>query len=250
MPSELFGGVTSRVSSATSGRTRSSIVAVSIGVHIIVFLTASFLSLSSPGALPTPRVALAFVEPPTVKMMDIPLSAPAPARPVTASDAVVSSLPTVEDPNLPPVIAPTGITPPTGLEGPPMASRPADIAVIEGNSNAGMFGRGLRVDEPPVPPAPAPVRLHSGMKEPQKVFNVEPAYPVLAQSARVQGVVILEAVIDRTGKVESVQVLRSIPLLDQAAVTAVRQWRYRPATVNESPVPVIVTVTVKFELER
>jgi protein TonB len=73
-------------------------------------------------------------------------------------------------------------------------------------------------------------------------------YPPIAQSARVQGVVILEAVIGPTGKVQDVKVLRSIPLLDQAAIDAVRQWEYTPTTLNGVPVPVIMTVTVNFTL--
>ena len=76
-----------------------------------------------------------------------------------------------------------------------------------------------------------------------------PVYPQIAQSARVQGVVIIEATIDRTGKVTQTRVLRSVPLLDQAALDAVRKWEYEPTLVNGVAVPVIVTVTVKFTLE-
>ena len=60
---------------------------------------------------------------------------------------------------------------------------------------------------------------------------------------------ILEAVIDAQGRVASVRVLRSIALLDQAAVDAVRQWRFTPALLNAEPVPVVMTVTVNFKLQ-
>ena len=73
-------------------------------------------------------------------------------------------------------------------------------------------------------------------------------YPPIAQSARVQGVVILEATIGPDGKVQDVRVLRSIPLLDAAAIEAVRQWQYTPTLLNNVPVPVIMTVTVNFTL--
>jgi protein TonB len=73
-------------------------------------------------------------------------------------------------------------------------------------------------------------------------------YPSIAQSARVQGVVILEATIGENGRVKDVKVLRSIPLLDQAAIDAVRQWEYTPTLLNNVPVPVIMTVTVQFTL--
>jgi protein TonB len=82
-----------------------------------------------------------------------------------------------------------------------------------------------------------------------KIFDVAPVYPAIARTARVQGVVILEAVLDAKGRVESVRVLRSIPLLDQAAVDAVQQWRFTPALLNSQAVPVVMTVTVNFRLQ-
>ena len=60
---------------------------------------------------------------------------------------------------------------------------------------------------------------------------------------------ILETVIGTTGAVEDVRVLRSVPLLDDAAITAVRQWRYTPTLLNDVPVPVVMTVTVNFTLQ-
>jgi periplasmic protein TonB len=73
-------------------------------------------------------------------------------------------------------------------------------------------------------------------------------YPPIAQSARVQGVVILETLIGANGRVEDARVLRSIPLLDQAALDAVRQWEFTPTLLNGNPVPVIMTTTVQFSL--
>jgi protein TonB len=87
------------------------------------------------------------------------------------------------------------------------------------------------------------------MKAPHKIVDVAPVYPPVAQRARVEGVVILEAVIDAQGRVEAVRVLRSIALLDQAAVDAVKQWRFTPALLNAEPVPVVMTVTVNFMLQ-
>jgi protein TonB len=80
------------------------------------------------------------------------------------------------------------------------------------------------------------------------VTHVSPVYPPIAQSARVQGVVIVEAIIDREGRVGYVRILRSIPLLDQAALDAVKQWEFTPTHLNGSPVPVIMTATVQFTL--
>ena len=101
---------------------------------------------------------------------------------------------------------------------------------------------------PPSPEPAAPMHLHSGMKAPVKVVDVPPIYPVISRSAHIQGVVILEAVLDAKGNVTSVRVLRSVPTLDQAAVDAVQQWRFTPALLNGQPVPVVMTVTVNFTL--
>jgi TonB family protein len=92
------------------------------------------------------------------------------------------------------------------------------------------------------------VRVGGAIREPKKVKDVRPVYPAIAQQARVQGVVILECRIGPQGDVVDVKVLRAVPLLDAAAVDAVRQWRYAPTVLNGVPVSVIMTVTVNFHL--
>jgi protein TonB len=94
----------------------------------------------------------------------------------------------------------------------------------------------------------APVRVGGEIKQPRKLIDVPPVYPPIAQSARVQGVVILECTIAPDGRVIDAKVLRSIPLLDAAAIDAVKQWVYTPTLFNGVPVPVIMTVTVSFRL--
>ena len=88
------------------------------------------------------------------------------------------------------------------------------------------------------------------MKPPAKVKDVAPVYPASALAARVQGTVILEATIGVDGRVSDVKVLRSIPMFDQAAIDAVMQWEYTPTVLNGVAVPVIMTVTVPFTLDR
>ena len=90
--------------------------------------------------------------------------------------------------------------------------------------------------------------MGGNIKEPRKLKNVNPVYPDIAKQARVQGIVILECVIGSLGDVTEVRVLRGIPLLDQAAIDAVKQWVYTPTLLNGLPVPVIMTVTVNFSL--
>lgn len=90
------------------------------------------------------------------------------------------------------------------------------------------------------------VRVGSNVAPPRKVKDVKPEYPAAAQDAQVSGVVILEALIGTDGKVEKARVLRSIPMLDQAALDAVTQWEFTPTLLNGTPVPVVMTATVNF----
>jgi TonB family protein len=94
-----------------------------------------------------------------------------------------------------------------------------------------------------------PMRVGGNIKMPLKVRDVKPDYPPIAQSARVQGVVIIEAIIDATGKVVASRVVRSIPLLNEAALASVNQWEFTPSLMDGQPVPMIMTVTVNFTLQ-
>jgi TonB family protein len=93
-----------------------------------------------------------------------------------------------------------------------------------------------------------PVRVGGNITPPKRTKQVNPEYPEIAKSAKVQGVVIMEIVVDEQGRVAEARVLRSIPLLDQAALDAVRQWEFTPTMLNGSPVPIVMTVTVQFML--
>ena len=104
----------------------------------------------------------------------------------------------------------------------------------------------------PTVSAAAPEIFKVGEKEvlaPVLAHRVEPVYPVAARRARMEGVVVIEAVVTNRGEVESPVILKSAtPLLDVEALKAVRQWRYRPATFQGRPVRVYLTVTVTFRL--
>ena len=99
---------------------------------------------------------------------------------------------------------------------------------------------------PPVQPPQKPTRVGGNVQESKLVSQIKPVYPVLARQARVQGVVVLEAVIDREGAITNLKVITGHPLLVQAAVDAVRQWRYKPTLLNGEPVEVVTTITVNF----
>lgn len=94
-----------------------------------------------------------------------------------------------------------------------------------------------------------PIRVGGNVAPPKKLLDVAPVYPQVAIDAKVTGVVIMDATIDGAGNVEAVEVVRSIPLLDQAAMDAVKQWKFTPTLLNGEPVPVIVTITVNFTLQ-
>src|SRR5262249_30223896 len=90
------------------------------------------------------------------------------------------------------------------------------------------------------------VHVGGKIKPPMKVKDVAPVYPAIAKSARVSGVVIVEATVGEDGKVIDTKVLKSVPLLDDAAVDAVKQWEYTPTLLNGKAIPIVTTVTVNF----
>jgi TonB family protein len=101
-------------------------------------------------------------------------------------------------------------------------------------------------------PSPRPAVRPQGdarIAEPKKIRNVAPIYPAAMRDKRIQGVVVLEALISPQGCISSTEVVRSVePLLDAAALGAVSQWRYTPTLLEGVPVPVVMTVTVNFRL--
>jgi protein TonB len=215
----------------------------SITVHTIVIAAVFGAQSLTVGALPTPHEPVLYnitdFIPVDIKLPTPPRRTPGPPpdAPAVSADAA-------------PLVEPTGVSPET--ERP--AFTPTPIGGVDGVDGGVPFGSdAIGGSAPPPPPPPPPVQvpipLHSGIKAPRKIVDVAPVYPALAQQARRDGIVILETVIDANGGVESVRVLRSVPLLDQAAVDAVRQWRFTPAMLNGQAVPVVMTVTVHFTLQ-
>ena len=126
---------------------------------------------------------------------------------------------------------------------------------IEGGVPGGVIGGvvGGLPDVPPPPPPPlpaprAPVRTGGALQPPALITRVPPVYPPVAVSAKIEGVVILEATVGRDGRVEDVRVLRSVPLLDKAARDAVLRWEYAPLLLNGKAERFILTVTLSFNL--
>jgi protein TonB len=144
-----------------------------------------------------------------------------------------------------------------GLEGAP-GSGPA---VFTGSSIGMPFGSGVAgtpatvpvapVVPPPPPKPPRKVeRVAAEVLLSRLVQRIEPAYPVVARTAGVQGTVVLQITVDTAGRVAAVRVVSGSPLLAQAAVDAVYRWVYTPTLVGGEPVSIIGTVVVKFTLNR
>jgi periplasmic protein TonB len=120
-----------------------------------------------------------------------------------------------------------------------------------GNRNwvSGLFNEGTQPPLPSAPPKPAPSHLRlSHIDEGNLIRKVQPIYPPLARSARIQGVVVLQAMISKQGTIENLHVLSGHPMLTAAAIDAVRQWRYRSYILNGEPVEVETQITVNFSL--
>jgi len=218
---------------------RRSFTLFSIVVHAIVITAALIAQVLAVGTLPTPHQPVLY-EAASVVPIDVQLPKPriGPTAPQTTSYSTA------------PTEAPDGVNAETEREHERGVSAPGLIPGVESGPPSNIEGVGMVSILPPPPPEPAgPIRLHSGMKAPVKTTDVAPVYPIIAKNAHVKGVVILEAVLNAQGGVESVRVLRSVPLLDQAAVDAVQQWRFTPALLNGQPVPVVMTVTVNFTLQ-
>jgi periplasmic protein TonB len=134
----------------------------------------------------------------------------------------------------------------------PITSGPslAGIPTGERNGITNLFASGT---QPVLPAPPTPtnrtIRL-SHIGEGNLVRKVQPLYPALARSARIQGVVVLEATISRQGAIENPRLLSGHPMLAPSAIDAVRQWRYKPYILNGEPVEVETQITVNFALNN
>jgi protein TonB len=209
---------------------------VSIVTHTVVIAATIIVPIVATDSdlIPVRTVLLAFAAP---RPMPPPLPPPRSAVQAAPSDPA---------PRAVPLEAPSGIT--AESEAAPVAERLG--ADMTGIVPGGDFSAALIPSSPAsAPPAErAPVRPGGDIKPPVKIKDVAPEYPRLAEATGLQGIVVIYATIGPTWKVHNVRVLRSIPLLDGAAIDAVRQWEYTPTLLNGSPVAVVMTVTVHFRL--
>ena len=213
-------------------------VSLSVVTHSALIVLGVGVPLLMSDALPTPASVLVFAAP-----------APAPVHPVV-QPALVH--PTTNAATQTFASFPTSVPDGFATEPPPaMSASPGGVL----ERVLGGPGEGPTLGGPPpaVPTRPlgpsGPLRVGGDIKAPRKVQDAAPAYPAIARIARVQGTVLIEATIAKDGGVRNVRVVGRPQVLDEAALTAVRQWRYTPTLLNGEPVEVIMTVTVQFMLE-
>jgi periplasmic protein TonB len=138
----------------------------------------------------------------------------------------------------------------------------ADLVGVPGGVPGGQLGGVIggvlggiptAVTRAPAPPAEkvrAPIRVGGRIRAPQPIYTPPPDYPVLAKHARIQGDVVIDAVIDKTGSVVEMKVVSGQLLLVPAALATVRIWKYEPTYLNDEPIDVEFIVTVHFELQN
>jgi protein TonB len=244
MPRDLFN--TGTTSTALTRAFTSYTVLCSAALHLVIIAVALMVPLLADDVLPKP-------EGPRVQFVTTSFRPPNPPAPPAALRPVQ-----VVNRNAAPIVQPTSIRDPEPM--PPTDVAPGGLSVEGAQPSA--LGAGPNIGEAlrnaaPTPPPPAPVHAPTKpvpigglIREPIKTHHVPPIYPQIAQSARIEGDVVIQAVIGTDGVVQEARVISGRPLLNEAALDAVRQWRYTPTTLNNQPVAVIMTVTVAFRLQH
>jgi protein TonB len=227
-----------------------SMVAHALAILLFCILPLLFLGVLPEGELLTFLIAAPAPPPPPVPPVAPPDRREA-SRPILVRNDVFT-----EPRSIPPALPPPE-------EEPQITSLALGILNSQSEIQGGVVGMGsasglgnllIPNRQPALGAAPAPPRHHDPIivggvvQESKLITRVSPVYPALAVRARVSGVVILQVNVDEEGNVYEITVLKGHPLLEEAAISAVRQWKYSPTLLNGEPVPVIATVTVIFNL--
>jgi protein TonB len=232
-------------------------VAVSIFLHVLTGAVLVLIPLLQTQALTIPAVDASLflprMEPPPDSVPVFSAQPPAQTPPQTA-DPIAFTAPT----NIPAQIKYVVEAPPSGPVSLPFSSGtgPGSALGNLGNTPIAFAAPAMQPPSPPPPPPPPmpitntqPVRRGGTVQAANLIHQVKPDYPPIARLTRTQGVVVLEAVISKDGSIDRLRVVSGPPVLIQAALDAVKQWKYRPTMLNSEPVEVITTVTVTFTLQ-
>lgn len=240
-----------------TGRSRAAVPSVTLAASFFIHSTLLIVAVVAPllffeDSLPATDLGVRafFATPPELAPAPPPPPPPAPAAMRTRSPQAVATPPPeparftapVEVPDqLPPEEETVGI----GVEG----GVPGGVeGGVPGGVVGGVIG-GLPQAAAPEPSRPV-VRIGGNLRAPKLLYEVKPEYPPLAVMARLSGMVVLEAHVGIDGHVQSVRVLRGIPLLDEAAIAAVKQRRYQPLLLNGVPTEFILNMTMVFQLTK
>ena len=221
---------------------------VSMTVHAAVVAAIAIPALYAVGELPEIPTMMAFVAP-----LDAPPPPPPPAAPPAKAMPSQPAAPT--RPDAAPIDAPATIEPESGFEtiepGVPGGVEGGIPGGIPGGVIGGISDAPLPPPPPPPPPParPSPVRVGGQIEAPAVLVRIEPEYPQIAARAQIHGLVILEAIVGEDGAVRDVKVLRSVKFLDEAAIDAVKQWRYAPLLLNGHAMPFVLTVSLVFRVD-
>lgn len=246
-------------------RRRWALFPLAVALHLAALVSVTFAGYWQVSELP---------EPPTNDVLFVTMAPPPPPPPAgSGRTATPTARPAVEPPAsvapeqpVQPVDTPEDLpdpvpgdqvaeveTPgghPDGVDGGQEGGRQDGVVGSTGTGPVGSIGIGITAALPPAPVEEQPIRVYGAVQRPELLHGSQPRYSEMARRARIQGTVILEAVIDQQGRVTDLRVLKGLPMgLDQSALDAVREWRFKPATLEGRPVKVFYTLTVNFQIQ-
>jgi periplasmic protein TonB len=232
---------------------------VAVGLHVVVLACVALAQVWTVEAVGEPQIVQPFI---TVSLPPPPAPLAGSSRPVTPAPRPVTPQTPVQ-PDIDRVPDTPSDAPSESSAGPVLegASSTGSAEGVAGGVDFGIPGGdpasrstgGIGWGGPVVEPEPRNeiVRFDGTMTRPAQLSGRQPRYTEVARRAGVQGTVILEAVIDKKGRVSNVRVLKGLPMgLDAEAVSAVQEWRFEPARIGSQPVAVYYTLTVNFQIQR
>ncbi len=247
VPAVRFESLVLTAPASLAGR-RSTTLFASVVLHTLLIIGILVLPLIFYDVIPATGEQILrtfFVTPPELAPPPPPPPPPAPGpRPV--AKAIAPPKPVEATSFVAPIDVPAEITPEESLD---LGVEGGVPGGVEGGVPGGVVG-GV-VGGLPLEASPARVvRVGGQIVAPKIVRGVKPVYPPLALQARASAVIIMEAQVDTRGYVKTVKILRGHPLFEEAALEAVRQWRYKPLLLNGEPTEFILTVTIMFNIQH
>lgn len=218
---------------------------LSLGAQLLAAAVILSLPLLHPEALPLARSLSATLAPPRPPAPPPP---PVPLKPLTSTSSAAASAPSIAQPAhslFRDLLHPSG--PP--IDAPPLAITNLGMtnpALPAGINAAPPAGAPIRVGPAASGSKPSPIAISSGVSTGLLLAPIRPDYPSIARLTRAEGTIVIEAIISRTGAIESAHVVSGPPIFQQAALNAIRQARYRPYLLNGQPTEVQTTITIHF----